>query len=52
MKEEYELRLSDMKANYISDKNEYQIRHNEIQAKYDKLNLKMSELTQYHERVS
>lgn len=50
MKEEYEIRLSDMKAQYISEKNEYQIRYNEVQAKYDKLSLKMSELTQYHDR--
>ena len=52
MKEEYEVRLSDMRSQYISEKNEYQIRHNEVQAKYDKLSLKMSELTQYHDRVS
>lgn len=51
MKEEYENRLSDMRAQYISEKNEYQLKHNEIQAKYDKMSLKMSELTQYHERV-
>ena len=51
MKEEFESRLGDMKAQYVGEKSEYQLKLDELQSRLRKITSELTETKTYHEKV-
>jgi hypothetical protein len=51
MKDEFESRLADMKAQYVGEKSEYQLKCDDLQSKLRKSNTQVAETKLFYEKV-